>query len=447
MSQSPKTPNSNKANTKEEPRTAKGMRDLFEEELFFLQGFNEKASEIAIYYGFKPIETPILEKESLFTKGIGSGTDIVDKEMYSLKTKGGDKLVLRPEGTAPTMRAYFEHGLLSEPQPIMLYSFGPYFRHENPQQGRYRQFWQFSLEILGSPKSISDATVIKLLTLILSEAGVKDLTVHINSIGDKNCRPAFVKELSSYYQKQAKDICSDCRQRLKTNPLRVLDCDHPKCQKVKKDAPEAVNYLCPECRQHFKEVLEYLDGMSIPYQINNNLVRGLDYYSRTVFEITSETPSTGDSEPTNSLALASGGRYDGLGKEIGGKKNISAVGGSVGVDRLMATTAAKKLTPRIIKKPKVFFIQLGLEAKLKSFEVIETLRRAKIPLTHSLTKDSLSAQLAQAEKLNIPYTIILGQKEAIENSVIVRNMESRSQDTVSLNDLPNFLKKIKCHNC
>jgi histidyl-tRNA synthetase len=426
-------------------QTPKGMRDIIGDAWYAYQGFFEKAAEVALYYGFKPIETPVLEQEALFSRGVGQGTDIVDKEMYSLKTKGGDHLTLRPEGTASVMRAYLENGLQSQPQPVMLYYYGPFFRHEKPQKGRYREFYQFGLEIVGSPKSISDATIIHLFMTILKEAGLKNLRVQINSIGDSECRGAYRRELSGYYRKNAKNICADCRERLKDNPLRVLDCKNPGCQEIKAGAPESVSFLCPACKQHFKEVMEYLDKFGINYEINSNLVRGLDYYTRTVFEIVSDAEQTNEDGTTSTfpLALGGGGRYDYLAKALGGKKDIPAVGGGLGVDRIVEMPDYVKHTPRIVKRPKVFFIQLSFDAKLKTFEVIEVLRKSHIPMTHSMSKDSLSVQLGIAERMGVPYTIILGQKEAIENTVIVRDMNTRSQDTVKIDKLCEYLKKLK----
>lgn len=430
-----------KTSVKKEPITSpKGMRDIIGDNYFNFQGFFEKAQEVSTYYGFKPIETPILEKEEVFTTTVGLGTDIIDKEMYNLRTKGGDKLALRPEGTASSIRAYLENGMLSLPQPVMLYYYGPFFRHDNPQRGRYRQFYQFGLEMIGSEKSIADATIIKVATIILEEAGAKNLTVEINSIGDKECRPQYVRELTSYYKKHINQVCNSCRQRIKENPLRVLDCKDPKCAPIKEGAPDPIAYLCDGCKNHFKEVLEYLEEMQIPYKLNKNLVRGLSYYTRTVFEIFENEERTEGSAP---LSVASGGRYDYLAKLLGSKRDIPAIGVAIGVDRVAESSWYAKLAPKILKKPKIYFVQLGFDAKLKSLNIIEMLRKAKVPVLQSLSKDSLGAQLGQAEKLNIPYVIIFGQKEAIENSVIVRDMSTRSQDTVKIDKLLEYLKKLK----
>lgn len=419
--------------------TPKGMRDIMNEEFYSFQGFFEKAQEVAVYYGFKPIDTPMLEHDKVFTSGIGEGTDIIDKEMYTLKTKGGDHLALRPEHTASLMRAYIEHGMQTIPQPVMFYQYGPTFRHDNPQRGRYRQFFQFDLDSLGSDKSIMDALVIKVGMSILEEAGATNLSISINSIGDKECRGAYLKELTSYYKKNISSLPAIDRERLKINPLRILDSKDPKTKEINEAAPDSISFLCPSCKKHFKEVLEYLEEMEIPYNINKNLVRGLSYYTRTVFEVIEEKGG----EDGTPLTIAGGGRYDYLARQLGSKKEVPAVGFSIGVDRIVASPWYKKLSPRIIKKPKIYFIQLGAEAKLKSLVVIEILRKAHIPIAQSLSKDSLGSQLAIAEKLAIPYVLIFGLKEALSDSVIVRNMSNRSQETIKLSELLEYLKEVK----
>lgn len=446
----------NKKTDKTHFASPKGMHDILDKEYYDYQGLFEKAQEVAIYYGFKPIETPILENMEVFTSSVGVGTDIVDKEMYTLKTKGGDHLVMRPEGTAGIMRSYIEQGMQSWPQPVMLYYCGPFFRHEKPQRGRFREFRQFGLEVLGTEKSIADAIIIRTTVTILNDAGFENLIIDINSIGDKTCRPAYLHELVDYYKKHVSDICGNCKDRLKSNPMRLLDCKSPGCEELKEGAPNPVSYLCRDCKDHFKEVLEYLEEMGIPYRINKNLVRGLNYYTRTVFEIM-EVPTekkvmpTAVSEEAPSaeenyeipLALASGGRYDYLARSLGSKKDVPAVGIALGLERVLMSPRHKKLAPRILKKPKVYFIQLGFEAKLKSLAIIEILRKAHVPTMQALSKDGISAQLGTAESLQIPYVVIFGQKEALEGTVIVRNMETRSQESVKIGEMAEYLKKIK----
>ena len=435
-------PTSKKPVKKAAPKTGelaepKGMRDLIGDEYYLFQGFFEKAQEVAMYYGFKPVETPMLEHDFVFSSGIGAGTDVVDKEMYTLRTKGGDVLALRPEHTASLMRAYIEHGMANQPQPCMFYQYGPSFRHDNPQKGRYREFYQFDIDALGSEKSILDALVIKTMITIINESGAPSTSIDLNSIGCKDCRPGYVRELVNYYKKHVNNLPAVDRERLKANPLRILDSKEEKTREINEGAPDAISFLCPACKKHFKEVLEYLEEMEVPYTINKNLVRGLSYYSRTVFEVV--VPSEDGGSP---MAIAGGGRYDYLGRQLGSKKDIPAIGVALGVDRLISMPWYNKHTPRIIKKPRVYFIQLGIEAKLKSLNIIEILRKAHVPMAQALSKDSLGAQLAMAEKSGAPYTIIFGQKEAIEQSVIVRNMATRSQETVKQKNLADYMKNL-----
>jgi len=429
-----------KKKASKEPMTSvKGMRDIIDEQYYQYQGFFEKAQEIAVYYGFRPIETPILEHETTFTTAIGVGTDAIDKEMYTLKTKGGDHLAMRPENTAGVMRSYIENGMQALPQPVMLYYYVPFFRHDKPQRGRYRQFYQFGLESIGSEKSIIDALIIKTTLAILEEAGAQNLFVSINSIGDKECRGTYIRELTNYYKKNLTSLPPVDRERLKTNPLRILDSKEEKTIELNLGAPDSLSFLCAACKKHFKEVLEYLEQMEVPYRMDKNLVRGLSYYTRTVFEIIEEA---GGEEGTP-LTIAGGGRYDYLGRQLGAKKDIPAMGVSIGVDRVVESAWYKKLCPRILKKPKIYFIQLGFDAKLKSLNVIEILRKGKVPIAQSISKDNLGAQLAVAEKLGMRYAIIFGQKEAMEGTVIFRDMDNRSQETVKLPKLLEYIKELK----
>ena len=436
-----------KTKKEEQFQTVKGMRDIVGDDYYNYQGFFEKAQEIAEYYGFKPIQTPILEQEEIFTKGVGGGTDIVDKEMYSVKTKGGDKLVMRPEGTAAVMRAYIEHGMQNKPQPVKLYYSGPLFRHDKPQKGRYREFYTFGIEVIGSPKSIMDAMVIHMGVLMLKEAGIENISLKINSIGDGESRKDYLKELVNYYKKHLGKMSATDRQRLKDNPLRILDSKDPNLIEINAEAPQSVSYLNSASKKHFKEVMEHLNEIGVDYELDHTLVRGLDYYTHTVFEFftteenTEKSEDSADTVVTKRLALGGGGRYDYLSKAMGYKKEIPGVGFGFGVDRIVE--ASKNIPkPRIKKKAKVYFIQLGTEAKMKSLKVIEVLRQNKIPVRQSLSKDSLGSQLAIAEKSNIPHTLIFGQKEALENTILVRDMANRSQTTVDIDKLAKYLKSL-----
>ncbi len=427
---------------KKELQSVKGMRDITGDEYYALQGFFEKAQEICEYYGLQPIETPTLEHEDVFLKGVGEGTDIATKELYSLKAKGKNKLAMRPETTAGIMRAYIEKGMHSQPQPVMFYTYGPVYRHDKPQRGRYRQFWQFGVEIMGNSKAISDVLAIHLATLILKESGLKNVTLKINSLGDADSRKEYLKVITAYYRKHVNKMGATDRQRLKESPLRILDSKDESMAEINAEAPQSLSSLNTASKKHFKDVLEHLDQLGIEYVIDHKLVRGLDYYSHTVFEFFAEPEKDKDGEEIKPLALGGGGRYDYLSRIIGGKKDVPSVGFAFGVDRIIEATS-KDIKPKVKKKPKVYFIQLGQEAKLKSLAIIEELRLAKVPVAHSLSKDGLSQQLAIAEKLGVTQVLIFGQKEALEGSVIVRDMKTRSQKNVKIENLAEYIKKKK----
>jgi len=306
-------------NRKNAIEKAKGMHDVLRGEYFLRKKLIEKAENIASFYGFEPIQTPHVEKAELFTATVGETTDIVEKEMYELKMKGNDKLVLRPEGTAPIARAYIEHGFHTKPQPVMLYYHGSFFRHERPQRGRRREFQQFGLEILGEKDGIADATIIKTLLAILEETtGLKPF-VRINSIGDGECRKIYQKELVSYYRRKTERLCKDCKSRLRVNPLRLLDCKNEECVKMKQEAPQIINYLCQDCTNHFKSLLEIIDDSDVSYYFDHYLVRGLDYYSRTAFEFFVEEDPGTENAGLPPLELGGGGRYDSLISALGAR--------------------------------------------------------------------------------------------------------------------------------
>jgi len=308
-----------------------GMHDILPEEQRYFQKIETVCEDIAKFYGFQRIETPILEETELFSRGIGSATDIVGKQMFTLRTKGGDYLTLRPEGTAPVVRAYIEKGMQNLPQPVKLWYFGPFFRYEHPQLGRFRQFWNFGFEALGEENSVLDAQIIQIFYNILRELKLKNLIVEVNSIGDNQCRPYYKKLLASYFRSREAALCLDCRRRLRENPLRILDCKEEKCQPIKAQAPQILDHLCENCHQHFKEVLEFLDELELPYRLNPYLVRGLDYYTKTVFEMVAEDKFSSSASAASRVmdessedktlgTLAAGGRYDTLVKLLGGRE-------------------------------------------------------------------------------------------------------------------------------
>lgn len=410
---------------KQNIQSVRGMHDILPADQPYWQFFLKKAQTILADYGFEKIDTPTLEHTPLFVKSVGESTDIVEKEMFSLKTKGGDDLTLRPEGTAPVVRAYIEHGMSVMPHPVQLWYFGPYFRHESPQAGRFRQFHQIGIESFGDDSPATDALAIFLGYKLLESLGIKNMVAKINSIGDANCRPQYIKALKDYYRNRGKKVCNQCKKRLKTNILRVLDCEEQYCKDLAKDVPQIVDYLDDECKSHFKSVLEFLDEIKIPYLLDPRLVRGLDYYTRTVFEIWPE-----EKEGGLQLALCSGGRYDKLVQLMGGPKT-PAVGWAMGVER--AITLLKELgveAPDPHSQPKIFIAQLGEMGKRKSLLLFEEFRKHGITARSSFGRDSIKSQLRIANRLGIKYTLIIGQKEALDGTVILREMDSGIQETI-----------------
>ena len=412
-----------------------GMHDILAEDQKYFQKIYDVVKEIASFYNFQKIETPILEEIELFSRGIGLSTDIVQKEMFSFKTKGGDVLTLRPEGTASIVRAYIEKGMQNLPQPVKLWYWGPFFRYEKPQLGRYRQFWQFGLEVLGEESPVIDAQIIQIFYNILRELKLKNLIVEVNSIGDNTCRPYYKKLLVSYFRGRIESLCQDCKRRIKENPLRILDCKEEKCQKIVFQGPQIIDHLCEACHQHFKEVLEFLDEIELPYHLNPYLVRGLDYYTRTVFEI-----YEGDERGRVVGALAGGGRYDALVKILGGK-DTPATGAAGGTERIISLMKEKAIILKKEKVPQIFLSQLGNLAKRKSLKLIEDFRREGILISESLGRNSLKTQLKIADEIGAEYTLILGQKEALEGTIIIRDMTSGRQETVKLERIVREIKK------
>ncbi len=417
-----------------------GMHDILPEEQHSFDKIYDVCKHIADFYDFKKIDTPILENSDLYIKGTGLSTDIVQRQMYSLKTKGGDSLTLRPEFTPGIVRAYIEHGMQNLPQPIKLYSYGPVFRHENPQAGRYRQFNQFNVEVIGDGSPVVDVQLIQLFYNILKELKVKNLIVEINSIGDSQCRPYYKKLLVNYLKSRDSSLCIDCRRRIKTNPLRILDCKEEKCQRVISQTPQAIDHLCDECHSHFKSVLELLDEAEIPYRLNPHLVRGLDYYTKTVFEIFSEENKKEGEDFVRKSALVAGGRYDTLVKLLGGE-DAQSVGGAMGVERVNLLIKGKEGRAPRTTVPQIFLAQLGPAAKRKSLKLFEDFRKAKIRVAETFGKDSLKAQLRAADKLEVKYTLLLGQKEVLEGTIIIRDMKTGKQDIVKFDKVLNEVKK------
>ena len=413
----------------------KGVHDVLPVDERYWEKLESVAKELARSYGFSRLDPPILEFADLYNKTSGEESDIVEKEIYTLKTRGGDMLALRPEFTPGMSRAYLEHSLSRLGQPQKLFTIGPIFRHDRPQLGRYRQFTQVNFEILGGVNDpIYDAEIISIAVGMLRSVKVKEFTLKINSIGCRVCRPIYKKQLFNYYKNHEKELCEDCVRRLKTNPLRLLDCKHDSCQQIKKKAPNILDKLCVTCSAHFRGVLEYLEETNIPYELDHRLVRGLDYYARTVFEI-----YAGGKE-ADLGAVAAGGRYDYLMETIGGHLT-PAVGFACGVERLIAVMKAKEISVSPRKEKRVFVAHAGEMAKKKAFALLNLLRSEGIAVAEALSKESLGAQLKAADKEGISLALILGQKEIYEDSVIVRDLVNGLQEAVMNDKLIAEIKK------
>jgi histidyl-tRNA synthetase len=414
----------------------RGMRDILPQDQSYWQQARKVSEKAAVDFGYRRIDIPAVEFTNLFVRGVGESTDIVEKEMYSFSTKGGEKVSLRPEFTAGIARAYIQHGMQVAPKPVKLYYSGSCYRYDRPQEGRLREFFQFGCEALGEGDPIIDAQIIQMGWRIIYQLGIRNVKVNINSIGCPSCRKSYRNLLIHYFESKRQKLCIDCKKRLDTNPLRILDCKEDKCVQVKANAPQSIDHLCDECRVHFKELLEYLEELEIPFEIDPSLVRGLDYYMKTVFEFFSVAAG----EETKKNALGGGGRYDGLVKMLGGE-NTPAVGFSLGIDRLVAEM--KKVGAKFYRdpKPRVFLAQLGTFAKRKSLKMFEELERAGVVVAESFGRGSLKSQLKVADRLGVEITLILGQKEALDGTVIVKDMASGNQEIAIAEKLVDEVKK------
>lgn len=403
--------------------TVTGMRDILPQDQKYWQYVINVVKKIANDYGYCLIETPILELAEVFTKGVGKQTDVVEKEMYSFIDQGGDHLVLRPEGTASIVRAYIQHGMLNQPQPVKLFYYGPMFRHEKPQSGRFRQFYQAGFEAIGELGPALDVQMILMGYNIISDLGI-DCHIQVNSIGCPTCREEYKKVLIKYYKQHQKQLCDNCKIRLNKNPLRLLDCKEETCQILKINAPQILDYLDEDCKNHFMKVVEYLDELNLPYELNPRIVRGLDYYHRTVFEYWAKDDSEGK------IAFGGGGRYDGLVQLLGGRENTPACGFSLGVDRLVTKLRDKNIELPELYQPDIFIAQLGEGAKKKAMVLYEILRK-KFKVAQAFYKNSLKAQLEIANKLKVKYTLIIGQKEVNEGTIMLRDMDGGMQEIIN----------------
>ncbi|GAB4563447.1 MAG: histidine--tRNA ligase [Anaerolineae bacterium] len=410
----------------------RGTHDILPEEWPYWRHVISCAHETAALFGFEQIDTPIFETTSLYIRGVGEGTDIVDKEMYSFQDKGGEEITLRPEFTAGVMRAYLEHGMKVRPQPVKLYSIGPIFRFERPQAGRYRQHHQFNVEVIGDQDPAVDAEVISLAWHFFERLRFRGLTLHLNSTGCPRCRPAYLEELVAYYRQHTDVICDDCKRRLARNPLRVLDCKNEQCQPVIAGAPRIMDHLCQECADHFAQLRVYLDALDLPYELNHRLVRGLDYYTKTVFEIYAQGIGAQN-------AVCGGGRYDGLIEQLGGPPT-PGIGFGSGIERQILTMKEQGIEPPPLPKPEIFVGHVGDKPRIAAFELATLLRKEGLATLFSFGQRSLKAQLRAANRAGALYAVIVGEDELAAGVLTVRDLTAQTQETVAREEIVSWLR-------
>lgn len=420
--------------SKRDLATVTGMRDILPQDQKYWERVREVAKQLSKDYGYDRIDTPILEYTELFVRGVGSQTDIVEKEMFAFTDQGGDDLVLRPEGTASVVRSYIQHGMLNHSQPVKFFYMGPLFRHEKPQSGRYRQFFQFGFEAIGEDNPALDAQLILMGWNALNDLGIESV-IQVNSIGCKDCREEYKKAIVKYYKTKTKFLCESCKNRINKNPLRLLDCKEEGCSVVKEDAPQILDYLDKGCKDHFMKVIGYLDELDLPYVLNPYTIRGLDYYSKTIFEYW----AVDDTEGKN--ALGGGGRYDGLVRVLGGREDTPACGLAMGMDRIVAKMREKNIEVSE-ERIDVFVAQLGDAAKKKAMVMYEKLRKnGGFTVSQAFYKDSLKKQLEIANKMRVKYTLIIGQKEVSDGTIMLRDMQGGVQEVIDFNKTEKELKK------
>ncbi len=403
-------------------KAPRGTTDILPAEQPYWRYVERQAEAVCQLYGYQRIETPMFEDSRLFVRSIGQETDIVGKEMYTFEDRSGDSMTLRPEGTAPVCRAYLERGMQSLHMPVKLYYFASVFRYERPQAGRFRQHHQFGFEAIGEADPALDAEVIDMAWQLYLSLGFKNLSLVMNSIGCKKCRPVYLRHLKEYYYKHVDRLCPDCKRRLEQNPLRLLDCKQPACHELAEGAPKSSDYLCAECAEHFQRLKKHLSTLGISYQLDHRLVRGLDYYTRTVFEVQPEIEGA-------QSTMGGGGRYDDLVEELGGAPT-PAVGFATGMERIVLNLKRQNIAVPPIPGPVVFMAHMGEPAKDAALKLATELRHAGVAVLMSLGERSLRAQLRQANTVSARYTLILGQEEVESGQVQVRDMGQGTQERV-----------------
>ena len=412
----------------------KGTLDLLPKESCKTQYIEAAVREIAENYGFLEMRTPVFEHTELFQRSVGETTDVVQKEMYTFEDKGGRSITLRPEGTAGAARAFLEHGLFNDALPQKIYYLTSCYRYEKPQAGRLREFHQFGVESFGAGTPAADAEIISLAHAVFRYLGVQNLTLEINSIGCPECRKKFQEALKAYFESYREQLCDTCKSRLERNPMRILDCKSPVCSEIAAGAPKILDYLCDDCRAHFDAVQKYLQAMDIAFTVNPTIVRGLDYYTRTVFEfVSSEIGAQG--------TVCGGGRYDGLLEELGGKP-MPACGFGMGIERLLLLMEAQGVPFPEPKKCDVYLVSMGEEAGLKAAALAEQLREEGLSAQFDTVGRGLKAQMKYADKIGAAYTVVLDDAELESRRVNLKNMRDGTQTELDLDDFVGAFQSI-----
>ena len=414
-------------------QTIRGFRDILPEQIALWQKVEKEAAALFESFGYKEIRIPIVEKTALFARSIGETTDIVEKEMYTFEDRKGDMLTLRPEATASICRAYIQHKMYAAEPLRKFYLTGPMFRRERPQKGRYRQFYQIDAEVFGVQSPYIDSELIFLLHTLLQRLGLEGLSAHINSLGCPVCRPDFQKALLDFLGERKDKLCENCKRRLVKNPLRILDCKVQTCRQALEGAPATGDHLCPDCRTHFETVKHSLEKLGVDFIIDATLVRGLDYYTRTAWEI--QTTTLGAQS-----AVAGGGRYDGLVEALGGP-STPAIGFAIGFDRLVEVM--EQLDNQACEKgPDIFIVSLGADARAYAFEWSCRLNTMGIRTDTDFRGKSMKASMKRANKLNAAFVLIVGDNELAQKKLVLRNMATKEQTEIGLDNLVNDLKKL-----
>ena len=407
----------------------KGTQDWYGDQMYKRTLIENLARKLCKAYNIKEVSTPVFEHTILFQRGVGETTDVVQKEMYTFTDKGDRSVTLKPEGTAGAIRAYLENNLYAESQPTKLFYVTPAFRYEKPQSGRLRQHHQFGVEFVGSKSPLVEVELITLITTFIKEIGLKGAKLHINSIGCKNCRAIYNNALLEYLRKHEHKLCPTCKERMQKNPLRVIDCKEHSCKEIVKDAPRTIEYLDEECANHFEELKSLLTTLAIPFEVDTNIVRGLDYYTKTVFEFVNE----------DGFTLCGGGRYDGLVHEIDEKQDIPSVGFGMGIERIIYFLEKEQTVLPMQPRVQLYVGVLGQDAKAKAFELVTKLRNAGVITETDYMDRSVKAQMKYANKIGAVHTVILGADELSNKKANVKNMETGEQVELNLDEIVEYM--------